>query len=141
MTLERKTTSKPSEHLTGNIEYFTLFTTVDITSTGNYEDKSQRIFDNIISLISMRAQPIVVASPYSVTAIENEGAPSLTGTGYVFKFIVEHTGIFASVDENYQIDDPLYYLKYMFDGITIEEEVFESMGGSLNIEFIYNDNL
>lgn len=141
MTLERKTTSKPSEHLTGNIEYFTLFTTIDITSTGNYEDKSQRIFDNIISLISMRAQPIVVAAPYNVTTIENEGAPSLTGGGYVFKFIVEHSGIFASVDENYQIDDPLHYLKYMFDGITIEEEVFESSGGSLNIEFIFNDNL
>lgn len=141
MNLDRKTTSKPSEHLTGNIEYFTLFTTIDITSTGSYEDKSQRIFDNIISLISMRAQPIVLAAPYSVATLENEAAPSLTGTGFVLKFIVEHTGIFASVDENYQIDDPLHYLKYMFDGVTIEEEVFESSGAGLNIEFIFNDNL
>jgi len=141
MTLARKTASKPSEQFSGNIEYFTLFTDVDITATGNYEDKSQRIFDNIISLISMRAQPIVVASPYSVTTLENEGAPSLTGPGYVFKFIVEHTGIFASVDEDYQIDDHLYHLKYMFDGVTIEDETFQSSGTELNIEFMYNDNL
>ena len=141
MNLDRKTVSKPSESVTGNIEYFTLFTTIDITATGDYEDKSQRIFDNIISLISMRAQPIVVASPYEVTTIESEGAPSLTGAGFVFKFIVEHSGIFATVDQNYQIDDPLFYLKYMFDGVTIEEEDFQSLGGTPNIEFIYNDNL
>jgi len=141
MTVERKTVSSPSEHFSGNIEYFTLYTTVDITATGNYEDKSQRIFDNIISLISMRAQPIVVASPYSVASLADEDAPSLTGSGYVFKFIVEHSGVFASVDAEYKVDDPTFHLKYMFDGIDIQEETFESEGTGLNIEFAYNTNL
>lgn len=141
MNLERKTVSTASEHFSGNIEYFTLYTSIDITATGDYEDKSQRIFDNVISLISMRAQPIVIASPYSVSALEDEGAQSITGAGYVFKFIVEHSGVFADVDEDYNIADPLHHLVYMFDEVDIEGETFMSAGGSENIEFTFDTNL
>lgn len=141
MSLERKTIAKATENFSGDIEYFTLYTTKDITITGDYNDKSQRIFDNIISLISMRAQPIVVASPYAVADLAAEGSPSLQGAGYIFKFIVERAGLFASVDEHYAIDDPLYHLIYMFDGVEIEQEVFDSTGSSLNIEFTFDTDL
>lgn len=141
MTTENKATAKPTESFTGNIEYFTLYSKVDMTSTGDYADKSQRIFDTIISLISMRAQPIVIASPYVVSDLNAEGAGSLTGAGYVFKFIVEHAGVFASVDEEYEIDDDVYHLKYMFDDIDVEDVTFVSGETGTNIEFAFNQNL
>ena len=141
MTTKNQATAKPSESFSGNIEYFTLFTKVDITSTGDYSDKSQRIFDTVISLISMRAQPIVIATPYAVTDLAAEGSAELTGAGFVFKFIVEHTGVFASVDEEYVIYNNVYHLTYMFDDIDVEDETFLSVNTGTNIEFAFNQNL
>ncbi|ASV44028.1 hypothetical protein PBI_SCTP2_13 [Salicola phage SCTP-2] len=130
-----------TEEIVGNLQFFTLYTTVDITTTGNYQDTSQKVFDNIITLISTRAQPVVIGEPYNVSQLENEGAPSLTGTGYVFKFVVEHSDVFASVDDDYNIDDPVYHLKYIFNDITVDGQTFYTEGGSLNIEFKINQQI
>ena len=37
--------------LTGNIEFFTLFTTIDITVTGNYNDNSPKDFESVVQCI------------------------------------------------------------------------------------------
>ena len=141
MTQERKTISKATEDLSGNLQFFTVYTSVDITATGNYEDKSQKIFDSMIAIISMRAQPVILASPYQVSEMENEGASELTGAGYIFKFVVEHSEIFAKVNEDQEIDDPVYFLKYAFEDIEIEEENFVTEGTGVNIEFTLNEEL
>lgn len=131
-----------TEEIVGNLQFFTLYTTVDITTTGNYQDASQKVFDNIITLISTRAQPVIVGEPYSVTTLEDEGAPSLTGAGYVFKFVVEHSEVFASInDSTYDIEDPIYYLKYMFNDITVDGQTFYTEGNDLNIEFKINQQI
>lgn len=136
-----RSTASPVEELTGNIQFFTVYTTVDIRPTGDYQDKSQKLFDNVITLISTRAQPVIVAEPYEVAALENEGAPSLTGAGYVFKFVTEHAGVFASVDNDYNIDDPVFHLKFIFDEIESEGETFYTDGANLNTEFKINQQL
>lgn len=141
ISIDKEVTAQPTQSFSGAVEYYTLYTTINIMPTGNYSDTTQRIFDTIISLITMRAQPIVVAEPYSTTDLASEGAPSLTGNGYVFKFIVEHDNIFASFDDNYQVVDGVAVLKTMFDAITIEGETFNSSGSSLNIEFMRHTSL
>lgn len=136
-----RSVARSVEELTGNMQFFTLYTTIDITTTGDYKDKSQKIFDNIITLISTRAQPIIVGDPYSVSLIENEGAPSLTGNGYVFKFVTEHPEVFASVNSDHETTDEIFHLNFMFNDIEVQGETFYTEGANLNIEFKLNEQI
>jgi hypothetical protein len=49
-----------AEVVTGNIEFYTLYTTIDITRTGDYSDNSQKDFESVVQVIGLRAMPIMV---------------------------------------------------------------------------------
>jgi hypothetical protein len=82
-----------SETLSGNINFYTMYVKdLDITHTGDILDQSQQNLDDIVNIISLVAQPIIMNNPLSVTL---DGlAPSLTGSGMLFKFAVEHGKVF-----------------------------------------------
>lgn len=85
------------EVLTGNIEFFSLFTTLDIRVTGSYADASQKDFESIVQVIGLRAMPTVMNNPVYLNGLganllENYGASHLTGAGYIFKFATEMPG-------------------------------------------------
>jgi len=85
------------EVLTGNIEFFTLFTSLDITVTGNFADATQKDFESVVQVIGLRAMPTVMNNPVFLSGVganllENYGAPSMTGAGYIFKFATEQPG-------------------------------------------------
>jgi hypothetical protein len=121
-----------SEHLTGNLNFYTLYITdaVDITATGSILDQSQQNFDDVINLINLVAQPVLMNNPISV--LLDDYAPTLTGNGYIFKFAVEHGFVFARNGDNVAI------LAELFDGVTIDGVLIEV--GS-NIEFLMSDLL
>jgi hypothetical protein len=121
-----------SEHLTGNLNFYTLYITdaVDITATGNILDQSQQNFDDVVNLINLVAQPVLMNSPISV--LLDDYAPTLTGDGYIFKFAVEHGHVFSRNGNNVAI------LAELFDGVTIDGVLLEV--GS-NIEFLMSDLL
>lgn len=127
--------AKPSESLSKNIDFFVLFTTLDITPTGNYLDQSQKNYTTVVSMVSIRAQPILNSSPVFVEDLEAAGATELEGEGYVWKFAVEHSEAFALHNENLQVVDGVYYLKAIFEGAEIGEVVIETEGDDQNIEF------
>ncbi len=52
-----------AEVVTGNIEFYTLYTTLDITRTGNYNDNSQKDFESVVQVIGLRAMPIMMNDP------------------------------------------------------------------------------
>ena len=85
-----------SETLTGDVEFFTLFTTLDITATDNFTDTTQKDFESLVQVISLRAQPMLMNTPIIVdgssAGLQDYGAPSLTGAGWVFKFAFERQG-------------------------------------------------
>ncbi len=56
-----------AEVVTGNIEFYTLFTTLDITRTGDYNDNSQKDFESVVQVIGLRAMPIMMNEPVAVT--------------------------------------------------------------------------
>ncbi len=90
--------ARGAELLTGNIEYFTLYTSLNITASGDYRDNTQKDFDMIIQVIGMRAMPIIMNTPVRINGIgvnkmENYGAPSITGKGWIFKFAFEREGV------------------------------------------------
>ena len=87
-----------SETLSGNIEYYTLFTTLNITKTGDFADNTQKDFESVVQVIGLRAQPVVMNEPVSLNGVgaqvlQNYGAPSLTGAGYIFKFAFEREAV------------------------------------------------
>ena len=128
MSLTRSGAMGSIEVLTGNIEFFTLFTTLNITVTGDYNDNSQKDFESVVQCIGLRAMPTVMNNPVALNGsgsnvLENYGAPSLTGAGYIFKFATEIPGA-HSVDT----------LKDELNGIVLNAGVIDTTS-TINMEF------
>ena len=134
MSLQRTGAMGSVEVLTGNIEFFTLFTTLDITVTGDYSNNTQKDFESVVQCIGLRAMPTVMNNPVAVSGsgsqvLESYGAPSLTGAGYIFKFATEIPGA-HSVDT----------LKDELNGIVLNAGVIDTKT-TINMEFTKQDLL
>jgi hypothetical protein len=98
MSLTRSGAMGSSEVVSGNIEFYTLFTKLDITQTGDYSDNSQKDFESVVQCIGLRAMPVVMNEPVELSGsgafvLENYGAPTLTGAGWIYKFAFEREGV------------------------------------------------
>ena len=134
MSLTRSGAMGSSEVVSGNIEFYTLFTTIDITRTGNFSDNTQKDFESVVQVIGLRAQPVVMNNPVALNGsganvLENYGAPTLTGAGYIFKFAFEREGV-HSVDT----------LKTELNGIVLNGGTIDTTS-SINMEFTKQDLL
>ena len=134
MSLNRSGAMGSVEVLTGNIEFFTLFTTIDITVTGNYNDNSHKDFESVVQCIGLRAMPTVMNNPVALNGsgsnlLQNYGAPTLTGAGWIFKFATEIPGA-HSVDS----------LKDELHGIVLNGGVIDTKS-TVNTEFTKQDLL
>ena len=123
-----------SEVVSGNIEFYTLFTTMDISRTGDYSDNTQKDFESIVQVIGLRAQPVVMNNPVQVNGVgqnllENYGAPTMTGAGWIFKFAFERAGV-HSIDT----------LKDELDGIVLNGGTIDTKN-TINMEFTKQDLL
>ncbi len=123
-----------SEVVSGNIEFFTLFTTINIARTGDYSDNTQKDFESIVQVIGLRAQPVVMNNPVELNGVgqnllENYGAPSITGSGYIFKFAFEREGV-HTVDT----------LRDELNGIVLNAGTIDTKS-SINMEFTKQDLL
>ena len=131
---ERSGAMGSSEVLSSNIEYYTLFTSLDITRTGNFSDDTQKDFESVVQVIGLRAQPVVMNNPVALDGtgaqlIENYGAPSITGAGWIFKFAFEREGVHT-----------LDTLKDELDGIVLNGGTIDTKS-SVNMEFSKQDLL
>jgi len=134
MSLTRSGAMSSSEVLSSNIEFYSLFTTLDITRTGNYSDNTQKDFESVVQVIGLRAQPVVMNNPVALNGVganilENYGAPSLTGAGWIFKFAFEREGV-HTVD----------LLKDELDGIVLNGGTIDTKN-TVNMEFTKQDLL
>ena len=134
MSLQRAGAMGSSEVVTGNIEFYSLFTTLDITRTGDFNDNTQKDFESVVQVIGLRAQPVVMNDPVALNGIgqnllENYGAPSLSGAGWIFKFAFEREGA-HTVD----------LLKDELDGIVLNGGTIDTKN-SVNMEFTKQDLL
>ena len=134
MSLARSGAMGSSEVVSGNIEFYTLFTTIDITRTGDFSNNTQKDFESVVQVIGLRAQPVVMNNPVQLNGsganvLENYGAPSLTGAGFIFKFAFEREGV-HSVDT----------LKTELNGIVLNGGTIDTTS-SINMEFTKQDLL
>lgn len=108
MTQKVNGTTFPGESLTGNMDFFTVRTTVDIRATGSLADSSQKNLDKLVETISLRAQPTLMSG----VSVSSETAPiaDLPGAGstgsvnvYTFKFAIEHTQAWGTDGEDLEL--------------------------------------
>ncbi len=134
MVEQRSGAMGSSEVVSGNIEFYTLFTSIDLTRTGDYTDNTQKDFESVVQVIGLRAQPVVMNNPVALNGaganvLENYGAPTLTGAGWIFKFAFEREGV-HSIDT----------LKDELDGIVLNGGTIDTKS-SVNMEFTKQDLL
>jgi len=134
MTLIRSGAMGSAEVVTGNIEFYTLYTTIDITRTGDYSDHSQKDFESVVQVIGLRAMPIMMNEPVYVNGtgslvLENYGAATLTGAGWIYKFAFER----ASVHSIQTLTDELH-------GIVLNGGIIDTKN-TVNMEFAKQDLL
>ena len=105
--------SYPGNHIGAGLNYYTIYTTVDITPTGIgalivprgnppgvYTDtvsNSQLMLDKLIETISLRAQPVVMSQITSMAYSDyvNTATPTFhpaSGTVWSMSFAIEHNG-------------------------------------------------
>ena len=87
-------TSFPGEHLTGNMDFFTVYTTVNITPSASADPAaaSQVALDKLVETISMRAQPVIMGGVVTNVGTDPGSVPAyVSGNTYTFRFAVEHT--------------------------------------------------
>ena len=134
MSIARSGAMGSSEVVSGNIEFYTLFTALDITRTGDFTDNTQKDFESVVQVIGLRAQPVVMNNPVQVNGVgqnllENYGAPTMTGAGWIFKFAFERAGV-HSIDT----------LKDELDGIVLNGGTIDTKN-TINMEFTKQDLL
>jgi hypothetical protein len=123
-----------AEVVTGNIEFYTLYTTIDITRTGDFSDASQKDFESVVQVIGLRAMPIMMNEPVELdgtgsNVLENYGAPTLTSAGWIYKFAFER----AAVHSIQTLTDELHGI--VLNGGTIDTK------NTVNMEFTKQDLL
>ena len=134
MSIERSGAMSSQEVVTGNIEFYSLFTSLDITKTGDYADNSQKDFESVVQVIGLRAMPIIMNNPVALNGVgqnllENYGAPTMTGAGWIFKFAFEREAV-------HTIDT----LKDELDGIVLNGGTIDTKN-TVNMEFTKQDLL
>lgn len=134
MALTRSGAMDNQEVLSGNIEFYSLFTTIDITRTGDFGDNTQKDFESVVQVIALRAMPVVMNNPVELSGVgdlilEGYGAPTLTGAGWIFKFAFEREGV-HTIDT---LNDELNGI--VLNGGTIDTK------SSVNMEFSKQDLL
>lgn len=131
------------QNLSGALEFYTCYVTspgaytlpstnppeiewpvrsLNIQVTGNIRDQSQRNFEILLQSIGLRSMPNAMSDPEPVLNLSASGAPSLTGEGFVWKFAVEHPGVFATYSTGV-ISNPVGLLIKDLDGVIIDSNV------------------
>jgi hypothetical protein len=126
--------ARGGEFISSNLQFYIMYTNIDITQTGSYQDATQKDFDSLVQMIAMFSQVIISNDPVQVADLNVNGAPTLTGAGWIFKFAVEHPDVFK---EN---SDPVGKLISSMDGVVLNGGTIATTG-SKNLEFSQSETL
>lgn len=93
-------TSNPGQFLTGNLNFYTIRTTLDIRPSADKDphDPAQSRLDKLVAVISTRAQPIILGGVQVTTEPKSSvtdlpAASAVQGsdvTVYTIRFAIEH---------------------------------------------------
>lgn len=119
---------------------------LNILVTGDIQDQSQKNFEILFQSVALRAVPVIMNDPIAVADLSVEGAPTLTGEGFVYKFSVERLSVFENFGPNGTVG-PVGLLVDELDGVVLDSGVRVTTvdgspsGFAKNIEFARVDEL
>jgi hypothetical protein len=159
MTAQINGTSSAMQNLTGDLQFYIAYALspgaytdpnpnppepeeqirqVNIQVTEEIQDQSQKNFEIFFQSIGLRAVPTIMNNPVAVQSLEAEGAPTLVGEGFVWKFACER----ANTWEDFKTRDPVGLLVKEIDGVIIDSGVRittvtgSPSGNPQNMEFV-----
>lgn len=130
MQSRRNGAATASQNLTADLHYYTLYTTIDITATGDIRDISQKNFEVIVQAIGLRAMPVILNNPRVVPSLSAEGS-LLPGSGWVWRFATEVADVFR------EGNNPAGLLTKEIAGIVLPTAIVVTTSGpDQNCEFV-----
>ena len=144
-------TSRTGEVVSGDIEYFTSYTLVDISDTGVYDPLAGTSYEQaqnltaLLQAISLGSQPILtsVEKVVAVEVADFDFGSDYTGahTVWILRFASERIGTITVNNLIRDIDGLPIYANLDETGV-LDTDVFETNAADQkNIYFIRNDNL
>jgi hypothetical protein len=141
-------TSSAFQSVTGTLQYYTVWakadnaftdpnnaTGINIKTTGNIQNESQKNFEILVQAIGLRAMPVIMNEPRAVEDLSTLGA-SIAGEGFTWRFASDRLDVFAKGN------DPVGLLKEELNGIVLANgAVLETSGAGQNIEFSRSNEL
>lgn len=111
-------------------------TGVNILVTNKVTDLSQQNFDTLVRSISLRSLPIVMGNPKPAQDLNVQGAPTLGGEGFFWRFSTEQASIFENFGPNGTIG-PVGFLIDELNNVLLPSQVrLMTRGIGKNIEFV-----
>lgn len=94
MALIRSDLSTGVENQSETLDFFVLYTKLNITATGNFSDKTQKDFESVIQVIGMQDMPVLKRTPLMLDGkgdhtLEKFGASVLKGAGWTARLAFE----------------------------------------------------
>jgi len=102
-------TSFQRESFSGDIDFYTIRTLIDITPDVNNDPTTtpQKAFDKLIEVVNLRVQPVILGN-VPAPVLETSPPDLLGGTGsvnvYTVKFAVEHVNAWTALDLGLALD-------------------------------------
>lgn len=151
MTTKMHGTWRTAENVSGDIEYFTCYTLVDITDSGIYDpnlgseyEQAQNL-NSLLQAISLSSQPVLSSVEKLTAADSNEFDFGSDFTGshniWILRFASERIGT-VTVNNLVRDVDGLPIYEDLDETAVFDTNVFETVSAQQkNIYFLRNDNL
>lgn len=135
--------AKTQQSLSGNLEVYQVWCSspnafsdpdgasgVNIKTTGDVTDPTQKNFELLVQGIALRALPVILQEPTAVSDLSASGSQSLTGEGFTWCFGTERAEQFGSGN------NPVELLQGEMGGLVLNTGVIiRTSGNQQNIEF------
>ncbi len=113
---------------------------VNIMTTGNPRDLSQKNFELLLMTVGLRAMPVVISDPLAVPDLSAHTA-ELSGEGFIWKFSVEQSASFYNFT-NFGTPGPVGLLidevdgLFLPGGVRVTTKPGSSSGWAQNVTFV-----
>lgn len=137
------------QNLTSDIQYYIVYAKcnnaftdpsmtsgIDILVTNDISDVSQKNFEILLQSVALRAMPVMMNNPTPVANLANEGAPSLSGEGYIWKFACEFPEAFTNYGPNGTLGNVGLLIDELHGVVLFNGVVLKTVGSDKNIEFV-----
>lgn len=115
-----------------NLEFFTLFTKLNLAPSDNFRSKSRKDLESIIQMLGLRGQPVMIGMPINAKdrKLNYFGSKKLKSSGWVLKFAYDQSELYT--------ED---MLNDIFNNIVLEGGVVRTKGKGVNTEIIKVQNV